>query len=125
VRYVILEHDHPQRHWDFMLEVGDVLRTWRLASPPQLGGTVSAEASFDHRPFYLDYEGPVSGDRGTVVRWDAGTFTRLEEAEDRVVVRLQGRRLDGEAVLSRKAAGDWVFSIAEAGSAVNSPRSSC
>jgi hypothetical protein len=113
VRYVILEHDHPQRHWDFMLEAGDVLRTWRLARAPQYGETVPAEPSFDHRPFYLDYEGPVRGDRGTVVRWDAGTFTWLEEAEDRVVVRLQGQRLHGETVLRRSAAGDWEFLIAE------------
>ena len=58
-RYVILEHDHPARHWDFMLESGDVLRTWRLAAPPRPGGAVAAEPSFDHRRAYLDYEGPV------------------------------------------------------------------
>jgi hypothetical protein len=125
VRYVILEHDHPQRHWDFMLEAGDVLRTWRLTRAPQYGEPVPAEPSFDHRPVYLDYEGPVSGNRGTVVRWDAGTFTWLEEAEDRVVLRLQGQRLLGEAVLRRSAAGDWEFSIAQPSAASNPPRSSC
>src|SRR4051794_8490712 len=53
-RFVILEHDHPVLHWDFMLEVGDVLRTWRLAAPPAAGMTVPAEPSFDHRKLYLD-----------------------------------------------------------------------
>ena len=32
-RFVILEHDHPSLHWDFILEVGEVLWTWRLSAP--------------------------------------------------------------------------------------------
>src|SRR5205807_395991 len=41
-RFVILEHDHPELHWDLMLEAGPVLRTWRLAAPPQPGRAVAA-----------------------------------------------------------------------------------
>src|SRR5690242_15495503 len=74
-RFVILEHDYPERHWDLMFEAGPVLKTWRLAGCPRPGGVaVEAEESFDHRPIYLDYEGPVSGGRGTVTRRDAGDF---------------------------------------------------
>ena len=72
-RYVILEHDHPSRHWDLMLESGEVLRTWRLASCPVAGASVAAEAAPDHRRLYLDYEGPISGGRGHVFRWDSGS----------------------------------------------------
>jgi hypothetical protein len=110
-RYVILEHDHPIRHWDFMLEAGDVLRTWRLEAPPSPGQAVRAEASFDHRPLYLDYEGPVSRGRGSVARWDAGIFTWTVNAEDRVVARLEGGRLSGTAVLERAASGAWLLRI--------------
>jgi hypothetical protein len=100
-RFVILEHDHPSLHWDFMLESGDVLRTWRLAQPPSPGVAVAAEPSFDHRPFYLDYEGPVSGDRGTVKRWDAGTY-RLEHEEAGVLIlAVVGTRVSGRFLLER------------------------
>jgi hypothetical protein len=105
-RYVILEHDHPERHWDFMLESGDVLRTWRLAAPPRPGAAVPAEPIFDHRRVYLDYEGPVSGNRGTVTRWDAGTFS-WEEAGEGVAVRLEGARLRGRASVGPDGAGGW------------------
>ena len=120
-RFVVLEHDHPFLHWDLMLEAGPVLRTWRLLAEPSLGDPVSAEATFDHRPFYLDYEGPVSGDRGSVKRWDAGTFTWEVDEPGRVVVVLAGSRLRGEVTLERrgepnppapfpkKEGGDWVF----------------
>jgi hypothetical protein len=108
-RYVVLEHDHPLLHWDFMLETGDVLRTWRLASPPLPGRTVRATYLSNHRRLYLDYEGPLSGNRGRVVRWDAGTFTWQADESDCVAVRLDGRRLHGNAMLRRGDADEWVL----------------
>ena len=116
-RFVILEHDHPELHWDLMLEAaaGDVLRTWRLAAPPAPGQVVAAAASFDHRPLYLDYEGPISGGRGSVRRWDAGTFTWEADSPERVAVRLEGRRLAGVAVLRRVGEGNWELRCAGPG----------
>ena len=69
-RFVILEHDHPTLHWDFLLEDGEVLRAWRLLAEPGPGAAVAAEPNFDHRRLYLDYEGPVSGGRG-IKPWNA------------------------------------------------------
>jgi hypothetical protein len=114
-RFVVLEHDYPERHWDFMLEAGGVLRTWRLSAPPEAGMPLRAEASFDHRLVYLDYEGPVSGNRGRVIAWDRGTYQ--EEADstaDKMVLRLQGNRLDGKAVLERIISSeDWRLHLHE------------
>jgi hypothetical protein len=105
-RYVILEHDHPTRHWDFLLEAGSVLRAWRLADPPNPGTAVAAEPSFDHRLIYLEYEGPISGDRGSVTRWDAGTYSgSLEETGLKVTVN--GSRLRGAMRISADSAGGW------------------
>jgi hypothetical protein len=94
-RFVILEHDWPARHWDFLLEAGPVLRAWRLLAEPGPEVAVPAEPNADHRVLYLDYEGPVSGDRGRVSRWDAGTFEWVADEPDRVVVELRGARLAG------------------------------
>ena len=52
----------------------DCPATWRWRRCRGQARPVDAEASFDHRLVYLDYEGPVSGDRGRVRRVDAGTF---------------------------------------------------
>jgi hypothetical protein len=107
-RFVLLEHDHPELHWDLMLECGAVLRTWRLTAPPCGGEVITAMASFDHRALYLDYEGPISGDRGRVIRWDRGTFIWETQAADRVVVRLRGERLRGILRLEQAESDDWV-----------------
>ena len=59
-----------------MLEMDSALTTWSI--PPQC----SSGASFvcpatplpAHRKHYLDYEGEISGNRGTVSRIDTGTY---------------------------------------------------
>jgi hypothetical protein len=94
-RFVVLEHDHPYLHWDLMLEAGKSLRTWRLAATPAAGVAIEATPLGEHRRLYLDYEGPVSGDRGRVVRWDYGTFAWEGQGEGVVAVRLEGARLRG------------------------------
>ena len=112
-RFAVLEHDHPTLHWDLLLEHGDVLLTWRLSTPPTPGAAVDAEKAFDHRLVYLDYEGPVSGGRGSVTRWDGGTFDWDVHEADRVTVRLAGGRLRGVLRLDRRDDGSWVGSFTD------------
>jgi hypothetical protein len=75
-RFVILTHDHPVLHWDLLLELDDEspLATWRILDDPGQGTQWRAESLPAHRRVYLDYEGPVGGDRGTVTRWDTGGY---------------------------------------------------
>jgi hypothetical protein len=96
-RYAILEHDWPVRHWDFFLEAGPVLKAWRLNAEPRYTTDIPVEAIGDHRLLYLDYEGPISGDRGRVTRWDAGVFDW--HSTEFLRVRLNGKRLKGVAVI--------------------------
>jgi DNA-directed RNA polymerase subunit RPC12/RpoP len=91
-RYVLLTHDHPFPHWDLLLEWGTACRTWRLLQAPVPGRVIAAEPLPDHRRHYLDYEGPVSGDRGTVARWDSGGFQTQVNRSDIVRVACDGCR---------------------------------
>ena len=92
-RYVILHHETPPgsergSHYDFMLQRGDVLATWALERVPLAGETVAALKLPDHRLAYLDYEGLLTGGRGTVRRVEAGTYQVEREADDALTVRL-------------------------------------
>jgi hypothetical protein len=110
-RFVVLEHEGLRgRHWDFMLQWGDALRTWALTEPPAMGRAIRAEPLADHRLAYLDYEGPISGGRGAVKRWDQGTYELLAETADSLELRLNGQRIAGRAQLSRRDMG-WVFTL--------------
>lgn len=109
-RFVILTHDWPFPHLDFLAECGGVLRAWRLLTEPTADADIPAEPNFDHRLFYLDYEGPLSGERGSVSRWDAGTGEWLADEPDRVEIDLRGSKLTGRAVI-RSDGGAWTFRV--------------
>jgi DNA polymerase Ligase (LigD) len=104
-RFSILAHDHPVPHLDLFLEAGGVVRSWRLLAPLAAGAVVLAEPTGDHRLLYLDYEGPVSGDRGSVTRVDGGTFIWEADSPEHLVVRIKGTRFAGRLILLRGAAG--------------------
>ncbi len=100
--FVLLLHRTADgEHYDLCLEVGDTLATWRLpreaAVPPASLGTAPLEARrlADHRRAYLDYQGPVSGDRGLVIRIDRGRLMIQEASVARWTFRLQGACLNG------------------------------
>ncbi len=108
-RFVVLEHDHPHLHWDFLLEWGPALRSWRLARPPLTPEQpIAATPLPPHRLAYLDYEGPVGGGRGTVIQWDGGDYEVGPEAAAEVFV-LRGRRFQGRAVLKAGPDDTWQF----------------
>ena len=101
-RFAILAHDHPTPHWDLFLEAGPVLRSWRIRSELVPGVVVPAEPAADHRLLYLDYEGPVSGGRGSVRRVDAGLFTWEADTADRIIISVIGSRFSGRLMIERE-----------------------
>lgn len=111
-RFVILEHHWNGVHWDIMLEEQGLLRTWAVDSPIRPGVDLPARALPGHRLDYLDYEGPVSGDRGSVRRWDRGLYQAVAWGPERVRVALEGTQLVGELELRTAVEGEpsaaWV-----------------
>src|SRR5262249_8145958 len=108
-RYVVLEHHWDGIHYDFMLESGDKLRTWKLAEPLRDAQPQTAAASFEHRLEYLTYEGPISENRGRVVRWDAGTYQEEMVEPTLLRVQLQGNRLRGSVELRLLEGENWAL----------------
>jgi hypothetical protein len=110
-RFVLLEHDHPHVHLDLMFEVGTVLWTWQLASFPSSEAAVEARRIFDHRLLYLDYEGPISGNRGLVRRLDRGVYEWLEQTTGRLAAWAHGSRLTGRLELVQVDGERWQLSV--------------
>jgi hypothetical protein len=127
-RFVLLRHEMPPSgeipsHWDLMFQQGDSLLTWRLEALP--AGLAPAEPSpvnagrshvsppivavrlAEHRLEYLDYEGPVSGDRGEVRRVDGGEYTSLVATPTQLHVQLEGAVLRCCVLLEHVAGDQW------------------
>ena len=125
-RFVLLYHECPPNyerasHWDFMLESGGALCTWALEQLPRGWQAVqtrtaaiypncpslssanhaSAAQLGDHRLDYLQLEGPLSGERGAVVRVAAGTYASEGELPDGWEMMIASTELSGCVVLKR------------------------
>jgi hypothetical protein len=108
MRFVILHHVLPPDsgradHFDLMLErdADGPLLTWELPELPQFHSEYAARQLPPHRREYLDYEGPVSGDRGHVTRKARGTCEWIEPT----VVKLTSETLNA-VVTIESGAGD-------------------
>ncbi len=108
-RFVVLRHDPPSDtqqtlHWDLMLETEGGLATWSLPSEPVTGSTLSATVLKEHRLDFLDFEGPLEGNRGRVSRFDRGLYETHSENSNRLIVRLRGQQFDGLATIEKNSA---------------------
>lgn len=118
-RFVLLRHECPPdwqkpSHWDLMLERDQVLETWQLIELPaswaqQLGlpmtnasEVVPAVRLPDHRIAYLDYEGPISENRGSVHQCDQGSYEFLSQEEESSVLTLSGAALESTVGLTQE-----------------------
>ncbi len=126
-RFVLLRHECPREykpsHWDLMLEIDGMLATWELSELPaawaaalkldqgENNSTRVATRLSDHRLTYLDYEGPVSGNRGAVTQVASGTFEVHESRLNYLSVSLSGDTLNGTVELRRiNCADGWELS---------------
>ncbi len=90
LRYVVLHHTGIDRpHYDLMFERNscEALGTVRCSDWPPVEGMM-IERIGDHRRSYLEYEGPVSGNRGEVARIEAGVCSVEADRDDSLVLRL-------------------------------------
>ena len=87
--YVVLHHTGlDQPHFDLMFEStpGSALLTWRSPTWPIIAATQTQRID-DHRRDYLQYEGPVSRNRGVVARVAQGNFQFESGTEEHYRIR--------------------------------------
>jgi bifunctional non-homologous end joining protein LigD len=112
-KFVIQQHSTALGvHWDFMLQIGDSLQTYRLDKAPQQVSDNPANAVkiFDHPLKFLTYQGSVNKGRGSVRIAEAGSYEITHHAHDRLELDLNGKILKGKFTLSHIEGDNWQFS---------------
>src|SRR5215471_11395455 len=113
---VLLRHDLPDGsvHYDWMVErePGGPLITFRIGERiDQAAARFAAQRLADHRLDYLEYEGPVSGDRGRVSRVARGQIEVTRDDPD--AFECVGRLGDVRGrFVGRRAGEAWEFRFA-------------
>ncbi|HET8550175.1 MAG TPA: non-homologous end-joining DNA ligase [Bryobacteraceae bacterium] len=108
-RFVIQKHAASHLHYDFRLEMHDVLKSWAVPKgvPWKRDEKRLAQATEDHPIEYLDFEGTIPKGQyggGTVMVWDIGTWELIEGNyyKGRLQIYLTGRKLKGEWLLVKE-----------------------
>jgi len=118
LRFVVHEHDASHLHYDFRLEMGEVLHAWAIPKGPSMDPSEKrlAVQVEDHPLDYIDFEGTIpEGEYGAgrVAIWDHGTYTLLEKKEDEIKFSLEGKKLRGSFVLVKlkrsKKGNEWLL----------------
>lgn len=112
VAFVVLRHmDREGTHYDLMIDDGERLATWKFARPPETAqdSPLVCRRIGDHRRIYLEYEGPISGDRGEVRRHDLGRCETEVQSPDRWRVEFGGQMVKGAYELSRISDDAWAL----------------
>ena len=109
-RFVIQKHAASHLHYDFRLEMHDVLKSWSVPKGPPFKKDERrlAMPTEDHPIDYLDFEGVIPKGQyggGTVMVWDIGTYELIEGNYFKGYLRffLSGTKLKGEWTLRRFA----------------------
>jgi bifunctional non-homologous end joining protein LigD len=107
-RFVLQKHAASHLHYDFRLEMHNVLKSWSIPKgvPYGLGEPRLAMATEDHPIEYLDFEGIIPEAEyggGTVMVWDIGTYETVEGNyyKGNLHVFLAGKKLKGDWLLAK------------------------
>jgi hypothetical protein len=97
MNFVLHFHETTENHYDLMIEQGQELLSWRINDIEHLGDNrgVPCVRITNHRKEYLSYEGPVSGNRGTVRLYDSGLYTVLRWELNIIMLEMKGERISG------------------------------
>ncbi|MBS3054281.1 MAG: 3'-phosphoesterase [Candidatus Aenigmarchaeota archaeon] len=112
--YVIHEHSATKLHWDLRLERSGALKSWAIAKEPSRTEKRLAVETTDHALAYAGFEGEIKEGygKGSVKIWDSGTYEEQEWKPGKIVVKINGRKLNGVYVLIRPKTfeiGNWLF----------------
>ena len=112
-RFAVQKHAASHLHYDFRLEMHDVLKSWAVPKglPLKRGDTRSAFETEDHPIEYLEFEGRIPAGEyggGTVMVWDIGTYEAVEGNywKGELSIFLKGKKLKGRWNLKRMETED-------------------
>jgi len=113
-RFVIQKHRATHLHYDFRLEMDNVLKSWAVPKEPPAQPSVRrlAVQVEDHALDYIDFEGTIPEGEygaGTVEIWDKGTYTLKSRTDKIIEFALQGVKLKGNYALIRFKENNWLL----------------
>ena len=119
-RFVIQYHKTDRSHYDLMLERGGELVTFSIYHPLDFESrdTYPAVLKDPHPMEFLEYEGPLAKEGGSVTIWDSGTYAAGSWKKLDIRVKLHGRKIKGSfRIHCESEIGKYYLTVIRAGEA--------
>src|SRR3989338_2813518 len=102
--YSIQKHSAKRLHYDLRLQKGRVLKSWAIPKEPptKVGEKRLAVEVEDHPLDYAFWHGTIPKGQygaGKVELWDKGHYSVIEEDKNKLVIKINGKKLKGDYVL--------------------------
>lgn len=125
--FVVQKHASSTLHYDFRLEIDNVLKSWVVPKGPTLDPLLKRLAipTDDHNLEFSNFEGVISGGQygaGKVIIWDQGEFENQTYDREKLVpidtaytrgkitISLKGKKLNGKfTLLKTKKSANWLL----------------
>ncbi len=124
--FVVQKHDATNLHYDFRLEIENVLKSWAVPKGPSLNPKDKRLAieTEDHPVDYANFEGIIPEGQygaGTVMIWDKGIYQNTTEKDEKLLsaekgykhghisFNLKGKKLKGGWSLNRFRENKWLL----------------
>jgi DNA ligase D-like protein (predicted 3'-phosphoesterase) len=113
-RFVVHEHHAKHLHYDFRLEIGNVLKSWAVPKGISLKENEKhlAVQVDNHDVSYIDFEGNIPEGNygaGDVKIWDSGTYELIKNTEKIIKFNLFGKKLKGRYTLIHFKEKNWLI----------------
>lgn len=119
-RFVVHKHQASHLHYDFRLEMEDVLKSWAIPKgiPEKPKIKHLAIKVEDHPIEYIDFEGEIPKGNygaGKVEIWDKGTYGIIKQQVDKIgkiksmQIELNGKKCKGKYILIYYKENQWLI----------------
>ncbi len=111
--FTIQKHNASSLHYDFRLQMGDILKSWVIPKGPSLNPKDKRLAILtkDHSLDFAEFEGVIPAGEygaGKMIVWDKGTYENITTKNDKpisideafengeIIIFIQGKKLKGK-----------------------------
>ena len=113
LNYSIIKHTLSDYtfHYDFLIKKNDILQCWQFSSIAniEIGELIFCKKIFDHRLKYLNYQGPISNNRGKVQIIQNGFLEIIIQEDNLVRFRIDSELLNGNFEIRKIQSEAWEF----------------